>query len=190
MQRTWVCTFIHEAHNHNDNEDATPYTKEGLTEWEMGMALEKSRTAGGSTPTKIAYELNIQRQQLRDGSKPITNVMISNALFVRRPNDVEQEGATKKMANNTDKKKLAVLHLIARSLKKLQPLRANSNFDDKSLRPNGGPQRATIFRTQPLLADQVLGVTRVVQGHWLPVNSMAAMAQTVKQIEKKRIPTC
>jgi hypothetical protein len=25
MQRTWVCAFIHEAHNHNDNEDATPY---------------------------------------------------------------------------------------------------------------------------------------------------------------------
>jgi hypothetical protein len=99
----------------------------------MGMALEKSRLVGGSTPAKIAYELNTQRQQLRGKSRIITNVAISNTLYVRCPKDVEQDGAAKKMANNTDKKKLAVRHLIARSLKKLQPLRSNSNFDDKSL---------------------------------------------------------
>lgn len=183
-EHTCVCAFIYEAHNHNDNEEATPYTKQGLTEWEMGMALEKSRLVGGSTPTKIAYELNTQRQQLRGESRIITNVAISNALYVRCPKDVEQDGAVKKMASNAEKKKQAVRHLVARSLKKLQPLRTNSNFDDKSLRPNGSPQRATVFRTQPLEAAQVLGVTRVMQNHWLPANSMAAMAQAVKQIEQ------
>ena len=187
-EHTCVCAFIYEAHNHNDNEEATPYTKKGLTEWEMGMALEKSRLVGGSTPTKIAYELNTQRQQLRGESRIITNVAISNALYVRCPKDVEQDGAVKKMASNAEKKKQAVRHLVARSLKKLQPLRTNSNFDDKSLRPNGSPQRATVFRTQPLEAAQVLGVTRVMENYWLPANSMAAMAQAVMQNSQSPLP--
>lgn len=182
-RRTWVCGHIYGQHNHQQAGDLLPaYDKRGLTEWEMAQALEMSQRAGGMAPAQIAAALQLDRAQLRErGSKIVTNKMVQNALFVRCPNDVGPP--LKHIPNNTAKKTAALLHVKARSLKKLQPRSMNTQLND-SVKPNGSPQRASLFRNNAVLAEQVLGVNRVSDGVWLPMASLATMQRTAEGIQK------